>query len=434
MSERKRTSQIASGLSRRRFLGATTSAALALAASSGSVFARPAGANERLGVAVIGCGGRGTNHLEILKSLKDGGQNIEIVAVCDVYRPRLEDRAKRFGAARAYSDHRELLADKNVDVVCVATPDHHHGQQAIDAIKAGKDVYCEKPVTHWSQFEITQKLARTVAESDRVFQLGTQAMSDGLWAKMRELVKAGVIGQPIHAEAGFFRAGDWGERGMPIDDPNAKPGADLNWEAFLGDRPKRDFDVSRFFRWRMYEDYAGGPVTDLYPHTLTPVFSVLGVGMPSRVVASGGKYRYEEREVPDTFHMLIDFPEKLTISMIGTQANDYSTTGERGGGRLRLPVLRGWEGSLYLDLKSNKIQFVPNEGGQKKSESFPIEYGEDMAGYWARFLECVRTRQKETLSPMDLAFKVQTACQMGMLALREDKVARYDPKAEKIVL
>ncbi len=432
MSERKRVSQKGSGLSRRRFLGATTSAALALAASSGSVFARPVGANERLGVAVIGCGGRGTNHMDILKSLKDSGQNIEIVAVSDVYRPRLDDRAKRFGA-KAYMDHRELLADKNVDVVCVATPDHQHGPQAIDAIKAGKDVYCEKPVTHWSQFEITKKLAKTVAESNQVFQLGTQAMSDGLWAKMRELVKVGMIGQPIHAEAGFFRVGDWGERGMPVDDPNAKPGADLNWEAFLGDRPKRDFDVSRFFRWRMYEDYAGGPVTDLYPHSLTPVFSVLGVGMPSMVVAAGGKYRYEEREVPDTFHMLIDFPEKLTVTMMGTQANDYAATGQRGAGS-RVPVVRGWEGSLYLDQKTNKIQFVPIEGGEKKSESFPIEYGEDMAGYWVKFLECVRKRQKETLSPMDLAFKVQTACQMGMLALREGKVARYDAKAEKIVL
>ncbi len=432
MSERKRTSQRGNGLSRRRLLGAAPSAGVALGAAGGSVWARPVGANERLGGAVIGCGGRGTNHLDLLKHLKDSGQNIEIVAVCDVYRPRLDDRAKRFNA-KAYMDHRELLADKNVDVICVATPDHHHGPQAIDAVKAGKDVYCEKPVTHWSQFDVTRQLAQTVAQSDRVFQLGTQAMSDGLWAKMRELVQAGVIGQPIHAAAGFFRVGDWGERGMPIDDPNAKPGADLNWEAFLGDRPKRDFDVSRFFRWRMYEDYAGGPVTDLYPHSLTPVFSVLGVGMPSSVVAAGGKYRYEEREVPDTFHMLIDFPEKLTVTMMGTQANDYATTGQRGAGS-RVPVIRGWEGSLYLDQKTNRIQFVPIEGGEKKSENFPIEYGEDMVAYWVKFLDCVRNRRKATLSPMDLAFKVQTACQMGMLALRQGKVARYDAQAEKIVL
>ena len=114
---------------------------------------------------------------------------------------------------------------------------------------------------------------------------------------------------------------------MPIDDPNAKPGADLNWEAFLGDSPQRPFDVSRFFRWRMYEDYAGGPVTDLFPHSFTPVADILGVGAPSVVVATGGKFRYEEREVPDTFNMLIDYPQKCTVAVLGTQGNDFVAEG-----------------------------------------------------------------------------------------------------------
>jgi predicted dehydrogenase len=103
-----------------------------------------------------------------------------------------------------------LLADKNVDVVCIATPDYHHPYQAIDAIKAGKDIYCEKPVSHWDQFEITKKLADVAANSDRVFQLGTQAMSDSVWGQMKKLVQDGLIGKPLFGETSFFRFGDWG--------------------------------------------------------------------------------------------------------------------------------------------------------------------------------------------------------------------------------
>src|SRR4030042_2048613 len=130
---------------------------------------------------------------------------------------------------------------------------------------------------------------------------------------------------------------------MPIDDANARPGPGLNWDAFLGDMPNRPFDVSRFFRWRMYEDYAGGPSTDLFPHSLTPVVSILGVGMPSMVVATGGKFRYEEREITATYNTLIDYPQKITVAVLGTQANDYQGAGSRGagGGSPRIPGAAG---------------------------------------------------------------------------------------------
>jgi predicted dehydrogenase len=328
-------------------------------------------------------------------------------------------------------DHRELLADPNVDVVTIATPDHIHGYQAIDAIRAGKDVYCEKPVTHWRQFDLIKRLATVVKESDRVFQLGTQGMSDSAWHQMRKLVQDGAIGQPIHAECGYFRVGDWGERGMPIDDPDVKPGPDLNWEAFLGDSPKRPFDVSRFFRWRMYEDYSGGPVTDLFPHSLTPVTSILGVKMPSVAVATGGKFRYEEREVPDTFNMLIDYPEKITVAVLGTQGNDNNATGGRGAGG-RIPVIRGWNGSLTV--VDNEIVLTHIQEAKKEPQTFPIEHREDMQGHYGNFIECCRSRNKKTNSPVDLAYCTQTALLMGMASLRSGKAARFDADKEEIVV
>ena len=420
-------------MSRRGFMrGAGAMAGVAFVATAPKPFVgKVLGANERLGIGFIGCGGRSGAHFQAVQWLKTQGKEpIEIVASCDVYRPRMKQRTEGYGG-KGYMDYHELLADPNVDVVCIATPDHHHGRQAIDAIKAGKHVYCEKPVTHWRQFELTKKLAQTVRDSDRAFQLGSQGMSDTAYHQMRKLVVEGLIGQPIHAECGYFRVGDWGERGMPIDDPNAKPGPDLNWEAFLGDTPKRPFDVSRFFRWRMYEDYSGGPSTDLFPHSLTPVLYILGVKMPSLVVATGGKFRYQEREIPDTFNTLIDYPEGITVAVLGTQGNDYQGAGSRGSPG-RVPVIRGWDGTLTI--QGNEIVFVPADGSKKKPQRFAIEHGEDFTGYWRDFLACCRSGKKETASPMDLAYRVQTALQMGMLGLREGKAAKFDVDKEQIVL
>lgn len=417
------------GMDRRAFLRSSASVALAAGVAvrtAGRAYAQ----NDRLGVGVIGAGGRGNSHLQTLKHIQDNDGTVQIVAVADVYRPRLDKAAANYGA-KAYMDHRELLADPDVDIVCIATPDHHHGYQAIDALRAGKDVYCEKPVTHWRQFDLTKQLAQEAKQSGRVFQCGTQGMSDTAWRQMSQMVKDGMIGQPIHAEAGFFRVGDWGERGMPIDDPNAQPGPDLNWEAFLGDSPKRDFDVSRFFRWRMYEDYAGGPCTDLFPHILTPVVHIIGAKFPSMAVATGGKFRYEEREVPDTFNMLVDYPEKFTIAILGSQGNDYQGTGHRGSGQ-RIPIIRGWEGSLTVI--DEEIVYFPPEAAKGSTKKFPIQEGENLLHHFQNWIECCRNGSQDTWSPVEMAYQVQTALIMSFLSLREGKVAKFDPATETIVL
>jgi len=431
MTQADKSSDQGKGLTRREFIRHTAAAgaAVTLAASTGKVL----GANERLGMGFIGVGGRGNAHLHYLHWLKtQANEPVDIVAVCDVYRARMQKAVEGYGA-KGYMDYRELLADPNVDVVCIATPDHHHGYQAIDAIKAGKDVYCEKPVTHWRQFDLIKQLAEVVRKSDRVFQLGTQGMSDGAWHQMKQLVKDGAIGRPLFGETGFFRIGDWGERGMPIDDPNARPGKDLNWEAFLGDAPKRPFDVDRFFRWRLYEDYAGGPVTDLYPHCLTQVVDVLGVTFPQTVVATGGihRYDYELREVPDTFNMLADYPEKVSVSVVGTQGNDFQGTGTRGSGQ-RIPVIRGWDASLTI--QGNEIVLTPVEGSKKEPQRFAIERGEDMIEHWRNFLSCCRSRDQRTWSPADLAYYVQTALIMAKWSLRQGKVAAFDAARQKIII
>ncbi len=432
MATDKMVSETGEGLTRREFMGRSLVGAGALATGlSARSWGQTAGSNERLGIGFIGTGGRGNFHLNIVNWLSTQKKApVDIVAVCDVYRPRMEKAAKYY-KAKGYMDYRALLADEKVDVVCVATADHHHLPQAMAALRAGKDVYCEKPLSHWRQAALVREFEEVARETKQVFQLGTQGMSDSAWHQMKVMVDKGMIGQPIQAETGFFRVGDWGERGMPIDDANAKPGADLDWEEFLGDSPARDFDVSRFFRWRMYEDYAGGPVTDLYPHSLTPVAAILGLTWPSSVVATGGKFRYEEREVPDTFSMLMDYPERLTVSVQGTQGNNYQATGARGSGQ-RVPVIRGWEGSLTV--RGKEIAFIPAEGNKAKEQSFAIDHGEDISSHWLNFLGCCQRRDRATFSPPDLAVRTQTALIMGMLAYRAGKTARYDRGQRRIVL
>lgn len=160
-------------LTRRQFIHRAGAAAATITVAGTSV-KRAAGKekspNERIGIGFIGCGGRSQAHLQAVSYLKGRGENVDIVAACDAYKPRMQKLVEGYNA-KGYSDHHELLADPNVDVVCIATPDHHHGYQAIDAVQAGKDVYCEKPVTHWRQFELTKRLAAEVKKSGRVFQL-----------------------------------------------------------------------------------------------------------------------------------------------------------------------------------------------------------------------------------------------------------------------
>ena len=197
------------------------------------------GANDRIGVGFIGTGGRAQTHLGIVNAFQQKGV-AQPVAVCDVYRPRLEAASRTTGGAKMYMEHEALLADKNVDVVCIAAPDRLHAPIAIDALNAGKDVYCEKPLTHWSQFELAKKVQEAADKNKRLVQVGTQHMADDNYPEIIRLIQDGIIGKPMHVTCSYFRRGDWGER-MPIPDAAAKPGPDLLWERFLGDAPEGRF-------------------------------------------------------------------------------------------------------------------------------------------------------------------------------------------------
>ncbi len=379
------------------------------------------GANERLGVGFIGTGGRCNAHLGIVNNFKEQGI-AQPVAVCDVYRPRLEAASKKTGGTKMYDEHEALLADPNVDVVCIASPDRLHAPQTIDALNAGKDVYCEKPLTHWAQFELAKEIEETSKKTGKLVQVGTQHMADDNYPEIIRLIHDGIIGKPVHVECSYFRRGDWGER-MRIPDPNAKPGPDLNWERFLGDAPKIDYSVSRFFQWRMYWDYAGGPATDLLVHTFTPIFCILELDFPERVFGGGGTFQYD-REVPDQCNVIADYADGPSVVMTNSLSNHVPQD----------TVIRGTDGIISWAMlqggKGDGVRIVPFAKG-KEEIRMPWKGQGDTSKLWADLLDCVKTRKQPKCS-IGMAVRVQAPLSMGILSHRESKVALFDQESQSI--
>ena len=398
--------------SRRRFLSG-----LAAVGAGVPAVCRASAAASKLGIGLIGCGLRGSHLASVVRSLAAEGEQADIVAVCDIYQPRRERAAQRFGA-RPYAMAADLLRDPNVHGVIVATPDRVHVYNALEATRVGKDVYCEKPLTHWKQFEKLKELVWEVRARKNVFQVGAQWVTDPVWLRAADLVRQGAIGRPTHAQCGYFRFGDGGERGMPVEDPNASPGPGLNWDAFQADAPQRPFNVSRFFQWRMYMDYSGGPSTDLYPHPMTRLFKVLGVNFPSRAVAVGGRYVYDgERDVPDTFDLLIEYPERLTVAVLGTITNQTGID----------TIVRGTEGTLSFHDGGFLIE--PGPGSEKRRASMSLATQE--RDHMRNFLQCMRERKTPNCD-IELAYRVQIPLIMAMRSFTEGKVAYFDATGETI--
>ena len=414
----------AGGTTRRKFLKAASLTAAAVPVWQGTTPAsasdRVRGANERIGIGFIGTGGRAQAHIDICLGFKAQGR-CETVAVCDVYGPRVRAAAEKT-KGKIYRNYKDLLADPAVDAVCIATPDRHHAQQAIDAIKAGKDVYCEKPLTHWSQMDLARQIGEEAEKHHRIVQVGTQYVADDAYAKVRKLLENGIVGKILHVQAGYFRRGDWGER-MPIPDAKAQPGPDLDWEAFLGDAPRVPFSVSRFFQWRLWWDYSGGPATDLLVHVFTPVFCLLDLDFPQRVLGGGGTFQYG-REVPDQCNIIADYAGGPSVVLMNSLSN---ATGIQ-------TILRGTEGTVVfgnVDDLGKGIRIIPLGKG-KKEVLIPWNGAGDTRRLWANFLDCVKSRQKP-FSPVDVAVRVQAPLNMGILAHRRGQVARFDKTRQQIV-
>jgi predicted dehydrogenase len=387
------------------------------------------GANDSLGVGVVGCGGMGGAHIGTVRRMKEQGEQVDLVAVCDVWEKRLEGAAKGTGA-KPYKDYRKLLEDKSVDAVCIATPDHWHAKIAVDAREAGKDVYCEKPMTYWKSLDEPKKIVSTLKRTKRVLQVGTQGMSDSIWEQVAELIKADEIGILIHAQAADMRTGHWSVLcGCEKDiDPDAKPGVNLDWDMWLGWQfglaPKRPWDPSRFFAFRIFWDYSGGIGTDWFPHLLTPLIRAMGLGFPKRVTASGGLYLPEHKvrwEVPDIFQMLIEYPNGPSVLLIASLGNNWG-----------LPMLiRGSKATLVFEGPGAVIYPQREIVGDRPKKEVARKRGASLEEHWRDFLKSMRTREQPRSNAV-LGYYVMTALHMGVRSYIEGRAMEFDEKTETV--
>jgi len=265
-------------------------------------------ANDRIRLAAFGVGIRGQQ--DIRSAVPRRAPSAELVAASDVYDGRLT-LARELWGNKVFTtrDYREVLARSDVDAVIVATPDHWHAQMAIDAMNAGKDVYVEKPMVQ--QLEEGREVIDTARKTGRILQVGSQHTSSIVYAKARELYRAGAIGELNLVEAWINRnsvLGAW-QYSIPPDASRET----IDWDRFLGRAPKRPFDPVRLFRWRNYRDYGTGIPGDLFVHLFTGIHFVLDALGPTRVVASGGLRHWNDgRDVPDIMVALIDYPKTAT--------------------------------------------------------------------------------------------------------------------------
>lgn len=282
----------------------TTSAALAAAGLLDDLWAQPPkSANDKVQVGIIGHGIMGSGDGETASSLP----GVKVVAVADIYEGRLTNAKETYGADTFTTrDYRELLARPGIDAVIIATPDHWHATITIAALKAGKDVYCQKPMVQ----KLPDGLDVVKAEKDsgRILQVGSQGLSGVIHAKARDLIRAGAIGEVNMIETNedrFSKIGAW----QYVIPPDASLQT-VDWETFLGKAPKRPFEPIRLFRWRNYRDYGTGVAGDLFVHQFTSIHFVMDTLGPELVLGTGGIHYWNDgRDVPDVMTGLMTYPK-----------------------------------------------------------------------------------------------------------------------------
>jgi predicted dehydrogenase len=401
---------------------------------------RAIGANDRINVAVIGAGGRGAYVAdEFDKYNRVKANSCKVTWACDVYRKRLSAVKQRFDC-RTTLDYREVLADKDVDAVIVATPDHWHARIAMEAMEKGKDVYLEKPMCH--TVEEVKALISTVNETKRVLQVGSQTTSADQWWKARQAIAGGRLGQMLMSQGSYHRNSVGGEWNWKVDagaGPEGQGEDYIDWKTWLGPAPKRAFDADRFFRFRKYWDYSGGIATDLFFHVVAPMNICWGEAQyPRQVAATGGIYCFQdEREVPDTFQMVAEYGKGHSLVLSSTMANSEHIPGLiRGHLGTLVMVEHGQfeEPAPYVTVKPER-QVVNAEYKAKFGDEparIQVEDKDMLATHIGNFLDCVRTRQRPTLD-VETAARAQVAITMAVESYRRGRVVYFDERSFKVV-
>ncbi len=312
-------------------------------------------ANDQINLALIGTGIQGIYDTQ--SALKVNGVNL--VAACDLYTGRLE-RAKELWGQDIFvtRDYREILDRKDIDAVIIATPDHWHQTIAVAALKAGKHVYCEKPMVQ--NFGEGQEIIKAQKDSGKICQIGSQGMSSLGNEKAKHLYEEGAIGDIVMLDMYNDRYSAEGAWQYPIP-PDANPKT-VDFDTFLGNAPKVPFEPKRFFRWRNYQDYGTGVAGDLFVHAFSTLNHIISSHGPNRALATGGlRYWKDGRDVPDVSITLYDYPKTDTHAAFNAAFRINFIAGSGGGGGFKLIGTEGEMevGQNSVTLKRSKLEMIP---------------------------------------------------------------------------
>ena len=399
-------------IGRREFVVKSASglAGLALGAASLGSPRRVLGANDRLSVGVIGTGGRGQYLMRQAMQFSEE-LNLEVTAVCDVWKLHLNaavaEVEKRYSRKpRTFVDYQDLLALDDIDAVMIATPDFQHCRMLVDAMRAGKDVFVEKPMAMYLD-EANESLD-VARETRRVVQVGTQRRSEGRYAAAARFIRSGALGTISRVEAAW---NDCGPRWRK-DISNVKA-EDIDWKRFLMGKTSRPFDASRFREWHLYRDYTTGTVGLLGSHMIDVVHWFMEDPLAKSGVAHGGKYAWKDhREQEDTVYALFDYPKGFMMRYLTGLGNST------GNGC----YFYGTNGTF--DTTTWKATGSGGGGNKKIAEEVIIPPAGNV-NHMKNFLDCVRSRRTPNASIQD-GYAHSINAIMAARSLRTRKRIVYD--------
>ncbi|MCG8581277.1 MAG: Gfo/Idh/MocA family oxidoreductase [Bacteroidales bacterium] len=436
---------------------------------------------KKLKVGIIGTGSRGRYLMkalgfvtpESIDNMNEKQQllfneqpdlNVEIVAICDLYEPRAQKAAlaaanidrvetQKFNkrAVKIYSSYKQLIADSSIDAVVIATSDHWHAPITIEAAKAGKHVYCEKALTH--NLEDIFKVKDAVINNRITFQLGHQNRQTENYIRSKQIVDAGLLGKVNMVETSTNRNSANGAWLYNI--PESANEYNVDWKQFVRNG-NITFNKEHFFRWRLFWQYSTGLAGDLLTHEFDCINQILEMGIPEKVSASGGIYHWKDnREVPDTFQVMMEYPNKgMSLMYSASQANSTNRPRLIMGTEASLEI--GGKINLNVDSGTRLYRKYLNSGMVKPNSAICLNSSESLKLdgissatekyfasrgllytshngkmmdtthlHLAEWLHAIRTGSSTSCN-INRAFEEGITAQMATLAYREEKVKKWD--------
>jgi predicted dehydrogenase len=414
--------------------------------------AAPVASNDHIQFALIGAGIQGQSDTKFAVQVPGA----KLVAVADCYDGRLE-RSKELWGNDIFTtrDYKEILARKDIDAVIIATPDHWHKQAAVDAMTAGKDVYCEKPMIHL--YSDGPEIIETARTTNRIVQVGSQRVSSIIYAKAKELLASGAIGQLNMVTARWDRnssMGAWNYT-VPLDASTET----CDWPRFQGTAPKIPFNAEHFFQWRKWKAYSSGVAGDLFVHLFSGTHFITGSNGPTRAMATGGlRFWKDGRDVPDVMLGLFDYREGFNLSLRvnfvdgGEESEGLIFTGSEGTMEIagntvsinRVPLQKepGYTIGTFTDamqkrfLESYRQKYPFSHPSGSPSATYekyvaPAGYS-DSYDHFNNFFSAVRTR-KPVVEDAVFGFRAAGAALLSNLSMERGEVVKWDPDAMKLL-